>query len=342
MALSRPPLQFPSEPPTFPLGRMRGLQACSGPTGTFVVLAMDHRQNLRRALRPDDPSQVTSAELVQFKQDVVATLGSRATAVLLDPEFGLAQCIASGVLPGSVGLIVSLEATGYKGEPRARRTVLLRDWGVEAARRAGADAVKLLVYYHPDAPTAADQEALVAATVEACRASDVCLFLEPLIYSLDPERPLTRAERRDLVVEAARRLTSLGPDLLKSELPAAPDDTDATVEAACRELDDASRVPWTLLSGETPPERFPELVAIACGQGASGVIAGRAVWGEATRTSGAARHTFLMGEARARLDRLVDVVERLGQPWWARHPVGRLPPPPPDWYRDPLHRQPTG
>lgn len=339
MASSSDRIQPASDAACFPLGRIRGLQACSGPTGRFVVLAIDHRQNLRRALRSDDPSAVTPAELVEFKQGVVAALGSVATAVLLDPEYGLAQCISGRVLPGSVGLIVSLEATGYAGEPTARRTLLLPGWSIEAAQRAGADAVKLLVYYHPDAPTAAEQEALVAETVEACRARDVCLFLEPLVYSLDPDRPLPSAARRDAVVETAHRLTKLGPDVLKSELPAAPDDSDAWVEAACRELDDASCVPWTVLSGATPPERFPELVEIACAQGASGVVAGRAVWEEATRLRGPLRNTFLTREARARLDRLHHIVERSGRPWWERHALGRLPDPPTDWYRRHHHQE---
>jgi tagatose 1,6-diphosphate aldolase len=322
-----------ADPRPLDLGRLRGLQACSSPSGRFVVLAMDHRRNLRRELRPSAPDSVTDDELVGFKRDVVSTLGPRSSAVLLDPEYGLAQCLVARAVPGSVGLVVALEATGYVGSPEARRSVILDGWGVEAARRAGADAVKLLVYYHPAAPTAPIQEDLVATTVEACRRLEVALFLEVLVYALEPGRALSGAERRSLVVEAAHRLGAFGPDVLKCEVPADPGDPEVEIEAACRELDDAVGIPWTLLSGGVSPARFERLVEIACETGASGVVVGRAVWGEATRLAGPERQRFLGQEAVARIGRLTEIVERAARPWWARHPLGSLPEPPPNWYR---------
>jgi len=322
-----------ADPRPLALGRLRGLQACSSPSGRFVVLAMDHRRNLRRELRPSAPDSVTDEELVGFKREVVRALGPRSSAVLLDPEYGLAQGLVARVVPGSVGLVVALEATGYLGPPEARRSVVLDGWGVEAARRAGADAVKLLVYYHPTTPTAPIQEDLVASTVEACRRLDVALFLEILVYAPEPGRTLSGHERRSLVVEAAHRLGALGPDVLKCEVPGDPDEAEAEIEAACHELDDAVEIPWTLLSGGMSPSRFEQLVEIACEAGASGVVVGRAVWGEATRLTGPERQRFLDQEAAARIGRLTEIVERAGRPWWARHPLGNLAEPPPDWYR---------
>src|SRR5262245_1915332 len=172
------------------LGTRRGLDQCATPTGQFVVLAMDHRQNLRRELRPGAPESVGYDEMVEFKLAAVRALARDASGVPLDPEVGVAQAIGLGAMPGSTGLIVALEATGYEGPSTARRSRVLPGWSVEAASRLGASAAKLLLYYHPGAPTAAAQEALLAEVAGACREADLGLFVEPLGYGLDG-RPLT-------------------------------------------------------------------------------------------------------------------------------------------------------
>ena len=88
--------------------------------GTFTCLAIDHRQNLRRALNLPNSSAVGDAELTGFKLEVTAALADLATAVLLDPEYGAAQAIAAGILPNKTGLVVALKSTGYTGDPAAR------------------------------------------------------------------------------------------------------------------------------------------------------------------------------------------------------------------------------
>ena len=138
----------------FALGTRRGLAACASARGTFAVLALDHRQNLRKELRPDDPASVTYDEMVEFKRAVVRALAPVATGTLLDPEIGAAQCIADGSLPATAGLLVAIEATGYLGPSTARVSRVLEGWSVEQAKRMGASAAKLLVYYHPEASNA--------------------------------------------------------------------------------------------------------------------------------------------------------------------------------------------
>ena len=126
------------------LGKRRGLTECATASGRFVVLALDHRQNLRRELRPDAPDSVRYEGMVDFKLAVVRVLGGETSGVLLDPEVGVAQVLADGALPGSTGLIVAVEATGYEGPPTARTSRILPGWSVEAAKRIGASAVKLI------------------------------------------------------------------------------------------------------------------------------------------------------------------------------------------------------
>ena len=129
------------------LGTRRGLAACASARGTFAILALDHRQNLRRELHPEDPAATTYAEMVDFKRAVVRALAATATGTLLDPEIGAAQCIADGSLPAAAGLIVAIEATGYEGPAGARVSRVLPGWSVAAGQadgRIGGEASRVL------------------------------------------------------------------------------------------------------------------------------------------------------------------------------------------------------
>ena len=315
------------------LGTRRGLDATSSARGTFAVLALDHRQNLRKELHPEDPSATTDDEMIEFKRTVVRSLSSIATGTLLDPEIGAAQCIADGSLAGHDGLIVALEATGYEGEPGARVSRLLPGWDVAKAKRLGASAAKLLVYYHPEARNAADQERFVAALAADCRAQDLPLFVEPLSFGLDGGA-LAGEDRRRVVIETARRLTTLGADVLKAEFPydASVDDRSRWAEA-CNELDAASSLPWVLLSGGVDDATFEAQVEVACAAGASGVLVGRSVWAPAAALPPEERTAWLETEGASRLRRLVDLVEATGHPWRPRWLAAAHPEPPePGWY----------
>jgi tagatose 1,6-diphosphate aldolase len=320
----------------YALGSRRGLEACASPRGTFAVLALDHRQNLRRELRPADPESVTYDEMVDFKRAAVRALATVATGTLLDPEIGAAQCIADGSLPARAGLIVALEATGFEGPPTARISRILDGWSVEKAKRMGASAAKLLVYYHPDAANAADQERLVAGVAADCRAVDLALFVEPLSFSIVEGQTLGGEARRRVVVETARRLTAIGGDILKAEFPYDPSGTDRGLwREACAELDEASSVPWVLLSGGVDEATFVAQVSTACNAGASGVLVGRSVWAEAATMEPAARDAFLATTGRERLGRLADLVESVGRPWHDRPSRLTSAPTPDDgWYRE--------
>jgi tagatose 1,6-diphosphate aldolase len=323
-------------PRPFAPGTRRGLDMCASARGTFAVLALDHRQNLRKELRPAEPESVSYDEMVEFKRAVVRALSPVATGTLLDPEIGAAQCIADGSLPARAGLLVAIEATGYSGPSTARISRVLPGWSVEKAKRLGASAAKLLVYYHPEASNAADQERLVEAVAADCRAADLGLFVEPLSFSVVDGASLTGEARRRVVVETARRLTEIGGDILKAEFPYDPSVTDRSRwREACAELDAAAAVPWVLLSGGVDDATFEEQVATACAAGASGVLVGRSVWAEAATMESDARDAFLSTTARDRLRRLADLVDAAGRPWHQRPSRREVAPLPADgWYRE--------
>ncbi len=300
------------------IGKLRRIQQCATSDGFFVIMALDHRNNLRHALNPANPDSVGYEEMVDFKNDVVHALAPVSSAVLLDPEFGAAQSIAARALPGCTGLMVAVESTGYTDEPTARRSEVLPGWGVEKIARMGASAVKLLLYYHPEAHNAAEQEALVDEVARACRQYDMPLFLEPLSFSIDSRRKkLSSAEKRAVVIETARRFTPRGIDVLKAEFPLdVGEESDEKVwEEACHELNEASRTPWVLLSAGVPFETFARQAEIACRCGAGGVMAGRAVWQEAVELRGDARADFLNKQAVDRMVELGEIIAEHGTPF---------------------------
>jgi tagatose 1,6-diphosphate aldolase len=317
---------------TISIGKLRGLQQCSSPRSTFTCLALDHRQNLRRALRPSDPASVRDDELTRFKLEVTAALADCSTAVLLDPEFSAAQAVAADLLPAGVGLIVAVESTGYSGQPTARQSQVLPGWSVEKARRMGASMVKLLVYYHPEAVTSAGIEAFVSQVAADCQKYDLALMLEPLAYSLQGDGKLSSTEKHSVVVETARRLTPLGVDVLKAEFPldTSTDQDEAVWKQACAQISSASAVPWILLSAAVDYEIYSRQVEAACRAGASGIAVGRAVWQEAVEAGGRERAGFLKEVARPRLERLSTRCVELARPWTDFYTAGEIAP---DWYK---------
>jgi len=308
------------------IGKLRGLQQISSKRGTFTCLALDHRQNLRKA----NPAFVSDEELSRFKLDVTKALAHRATAVLLDPEVSAAQAISQRVVPNSVGLVVAVESTGYTGDATARHAQLIPGWNVEKAKRMGASAIKLLVYYHPDSPTAKEIEDFTANIAEDCKNHDLVFMLEPLSYSLDEDKKLSSDEKRYVVVETAKRLTPLNVDVLKAEFPLDVNDNDETKWLdACREISSASITPWILLSAAVDYDVFLRQVTVACNAGASGIAVGRAVWKEAITMDGDERMKFLRTTAKYRISRLTSLCHALAKPYTDFYSADS----PFDWYK---------
>ena len=309
------------------------MQQCTSARATFTCLALDHRQNLRRALNPANPASVQDLDLTRFKLEVTSALAGAATSVLFDPEFSAAQAIAGGALPGNTAFVVAVESTGYGGQPTARQSQILPGWSVEKAKRMGASMIKLLVYYHPDSPTATEIETFVQKVAQECLHHDLGLMLEPLSYSLVDAKKLTSAEKCAVVSETARRLTVPGVDVLKAEFPLeiGSDPLESEWSRACGEISRLSRAPWILLSAAIDYDTYLRQVKVACEAGASGCAVGRAVWQDAVPLVGIARKTFLEQVARPRLETLTRLCSQLARPWtdfYSSVPVT------PEWYKN--------
>ncbi len=308
---------------TLSLGKRRALQQCALAGGTFSMLAMDQRGSLIKMIDDKNPDAVSFAQVGQVKRDVIGVLSPHASATLLDVEYGYPVCVADNALSGQSGLLLALEKSGYEGDPTERRTALLDNWTVEKMSKASANGVKLLVYYHPDAANATDQEGLVSQVVAMCNAANLPLFVEPLHYSLDRSvKKVSNAERRRLVIETAKRLVPLGIDVLKAEFPVDVSQTQDEGEwaDACAELSQACAVPWVLLSAGVEYETFYRQLKVACEQGASGMLCGRAIWKEGIAMNSTDRAAFLYRTATQRLQQLGYLVQALGKPFTKFYP----------------------
>ncbi len=316
-------------------GKIRGLTTASNADGIFTILAIDHRDSMRVVLDPDAPAAIPAVALTEVKLWLLRELGHAATAVMLEPEYSAAHAVATRTLPGGVGFLAAVEAQGYLGDPAARQTSLLDGWSVEKAKRLGASGIKLLVLYRPDSPIADAQDRMIRGVIADCARYDIPLFLEPLAYVTEPgvttDSPEFAAKRRRIVVDTVKRLGALRPEVLKVQFPV---DTryepDRAVWAdACAELDDASPVPWALLSGGDPYELFRDQVRVACQAGASGFMVGRALWGEAVKAPPEDRGRLVESVLRPRFNELSAIARGHGRDWAAKHDLPEIED---DWY----------
>jgi len=306
-------------------GKLRGMEQIASARGVIAVTAIDHRGSLETMLKRAMPGQpIGFREMAGEKLRITRALAPLSTAVLLDPLHGV-HALSHGAVPGGVGLIMCLEAFGYEGHAEGRLTATIRDWSVGKIKRMGGVGVKVLLFYHPDAPVAAEQEAFVRRVAEDCRRHDIAFLLEPMSYPIRPgiqkESAEFAREKAAVVIESARRLGGLGVDLLKAEFPADPrfETDEGQLRARCRELNAASPVPWVLLSAGETFDVFQRLTAIACQEGASGFMVGRAIWQEAMALPDpTAREQFLATTGVSRLRILTAIADAHATPWTTR------------------------
>lgn len=285
-------------------GKLRALSTMASEDGVFRMVAVDQRPPLFAALaRHDgrDPATLGFDEVARAKALLTRVLAPEAGAILIDPVW--THATALGQVPGRTAIISTLEDYGFDAPQGERRSRLIDGWDVAKIKRAGASGVKLLAWYRPDASlaTRAHQEALVEGVGAQCRQHDIPFILELLVYPLPGEDAGSAAyqERRpELVLDSLRRFAnpSFGVDVYKLEFPAdlkhcrgfhggAFDGRERPVlftledvRGFLTDLDGLAPSPWVLLSAGVGPAEFEADLGLAFEAGASGFLAGRAVW----------------------------------------------------------------
>jgi len=203
-------------------GKLAGLKKVSNDRGVIAAAAMDQRGSLQKSLAKEKGGEVTSAMMEEFKSLVTEVLTPHASAILLDPEFGLP---ASKRRARNAGLLLAYEKTGYDKTGPGRLGDLLDDWSVRRLKEAGADCIKILLYYTPyDSKEVNNKKhAWVERLGDECRANDMPFFLEFVGYEEGAdEKGLEYAKKKPhIVTESMREFSKdrYGVDVLKVEVP---------------------------------------------------------------------------------------------------------------------------
>src|SRR5512143_1146211 len=163
-------------------GKFDGINAVADANGVIAAVAIDQRGSLQKAVAKAKGGEAGEAELSEFKVLVSELLTPYASAILLDPEFGLE---AVRHRAPSTGVFLAYEKTGYDATVKGRLPDLLPEWSVRRLIAAGADVIKILLYYDPDDDARINtiKHALIERVGAECRANDVHFVLEPICYS---------------------------------------------------------------------------------------------------------------------------------------------------------------
>jgi tagatose 1,6-diphosphate aldolase len=277
-------------------GKLKGMKAVSDERGVIAAAAMDQRGSLQKSLAKEKGSEISDAMMEEFKSIVTEVLTQHASAILLDPEWGLP---ASKRRAKGSGLLLAYEKTGYDKTGPGRLPDLLDNWSVRRLKEAGADCLKILLYYTPtDGEKINDiKHAWVERIGDECRANDIPFFLEFVGYEegID-EKGLEYAKKKPEIVRASMEEFSkerYGVDVLKVEIPVnmkfvegancfAGQKAYSKKEAMdwFNKAATAATKPFIYLSAGVSNAEFTESLELAAESGVkfNGVLCGRATW----------------------------------------------------------------
>jgi tagatose 1,6-diphosphate aldolase len=305
---------------------------------------MDQRGSLKKAIAKGrgDGGSATDDDLAAFKTAVTKVLTKHASAILMDPEYGLNAIKARA---RGTGVLLAYEKTGYDASVKGRLPDLLPEWSVRRLAEAGADAIKILLYYNAfdDAGINAIKHAFIERVGAECAALDRPFFLEPLAYddNVGDEKSFEFAKVKPKYVTRYMEEFSkprYGVDVLKVEVPVNMKFVEGTRayggQAAYtrqqaidlfRESAAAATKPFIYLSAGVTDEIFRETLELAAEAGTpfSGVLCGRATWQDAipiyAKEGVGALEAWLEDRGVANITALNEVLAKGARPWWAAY-----------------------
>ena len=282
---------------TVSAGKYWGLRRMADAAGRFKMTAVDQRPPIKNPIKAKrGTAEAPWEDVAGFKELLIRELQGESTAMLLDPHYAYPRGITQ--LDARLGLILTLEDSIFREVPGGRLSAEIDDWSVEKIKRAGGDAVKVLAWYRPDADAAVcrAQQDFTQRIGAACAKYDIPFVFELLVYPLARDAEQTReyvemkTKQAQLVIDSVRTFADprFGVDLFKLESPVPAGDVpepgtagSAQVQAYFDELHRAAGRPWVMLSAGAGMREFKRVLHYAFAAGASGYLAGRAIWLEA-------------------------------------------------------------
>ncbi|MBI3251827.1 MAG: tagatose 1,6-diphosphate aldolase [Candidatus Omnitrophica bacterium] len=327
-------------------GKLKSLEAVSNKKGVISAAAMDQRGSLQKSIAkakgvPD--SQVTRQMLEEFKTAVTKVLTPHASAILLDPEYGLPAAKARAK---NAGLLLAYEKTGYDDTSAGRIPTFIDGYSARRIKEEGADCVKVLLYYSPfDDPKVNQRKQEIMERIgKECEEADIAFFLEFVGY--DPKggdaKDLAYAKiKPDVVIKSMEEFSKdrYKVDVLKVEIPidvkflkgskafngkeAAYDWDEA--RAIFKRQDACTKKPFIYLSAGVSDDIFRESLelAISAGVNFAGVLCGRATWKDGVpvyaKEGAKALEAWLSDRGVKNIQALNAVLDKGAKPWFARY-----------------------
>lgn len=330
-------------------GKLKGLQNVSNEKGVITAAAMDQRGSLQKSIakaKGVSDKEVTPAMMSEFKVAVSKVLTPYASAILLDPEFGLPAAKARSK---NAGLLLAYEKTGYDASGPGRIPDFIEGLSAAKIKELGGDCVKVLLYYTPfeDAKVNERKHQIMERVGRECEEADIAFFLEFVGY--DPkggdEKGLAYAKLKpEIVIKSMEEFgkDKYKVDVLKVEIPInvkflkgsrAFNGTEAAYDLEqAREIfrrqDKCTSKPFIYLSAGVDDDVFRESLelAISAGVNFAGVLCGRATWKEGipvyAKEGAKALEAWLLDRGVKNIKALNATLEKGAKPWHARYGGG--------------------
>ena len=321
-------------------GKLAGMKRVSDSRGVIAAAAMDQRGSLQKALAKEKGGEITDAMLEEFKTIVSEVLTPHASAILLDPEFGIPAAKARS---RNAGLLLAYEESGYDNTRPGRLPDLLPHLSVKRIKHFGADAVKILIYYTPfEKPDVNDiKHAFIERVGAECEYQQVPFFLEFVGY--DPqggdEKGFEYAKKKpEIVIKSMQEFgkPQYNVDILKVEVPVNAEFVQGSSvfkgpaaysrkEALdyYRKAAAVAEKPFIYLSAGVSNPQFVESLNMAAEAGTdySGVLCGRATWKDGVpvyaRQGVKALEEWLANEGVKNINAVNDALQS-AKPWYAK------------------------
>lgn len=309
-------------------GKLWGMRRMADDNGIFKMTAVDQRPPIKNPIANHlGVDQAPWEEVARFKAMLVETLQAQSTAMLLDPHYAVPAAVDK--FSPTKGLIVTLEDSLFEEKSGGRLSSDIDNWSVAKIKRMGGDAVKVLAWYRPDADPAIcqAQQDYTKRIGEECAKHDIPFLFELLVYPLASDAHQTtdyvelKGKKADDVLKSVEEFAKpeYGVDVFKLESPVNAVDADgsAEVQAVFDEMGRLAGRPWVMLSAGAGKADFRNVLAHAFKAGASGFLAGRAIWLEAFNhyPDWAAIKKDLEGDSNSYMAQISDLATKTASNW---------------------------
>jgi len=289
---------------------MADLSRISRASGALAMVAVDQREALRGMFASHQSTPVLDSQLTKFKLDVARELTPFASALLVDQEFGLDAIVEQGAMAKGSGLIAAADLLIGPAGGAATDTAVDPEVDPNRMREIGAAGLKFLVLWRKD-DSAESRLNLVNQFKKYCEIAKLPSIIEIIVKP--PKDSSIPFDREAQIIEAAKEARTWKPDLYKAEVPFHGEGDHKLIQKNSELISEAISGPWVVLSNGVKQEFFAEAVKSCCQGGASGFLAGRAVWADIV---GSAEIPKALQEISVpRLNRLSEIVDQYAKPW---------------------------